>query len=309
MRPCRVTPESMHGLHRAAVVPQPRTTTCLPRSRVQVARVLVAGSGRLATRATTPTTSAERRRLSHFPSYPGVARDKLVRQAKRQLSSLASISRRQQAQRQPRVGTPHLRRAPRRTPHLRRAPRQGAVVAADSEQTVVIVEKMAQDGATSLLPTVTLALAPSIRPVRPHLAVEARQLQVLSQLQLLSRRPRHAPILIRTAQIGPPTESARRTQAGCWKIVVRAVATAPRQHRHHLHLHRHLRPPRRRPRPAPILISIAQIGRPVESVRRTLATCWRIAVRAAEATPAHHRSQLRRRQALGGQELWSSMAS
>merc|ERR1719343_234710 len=263
-RPCRVTPESMHGLHRAAVVPQPRIIMCLPRSRVQVARVLVAGSGRLATRATTPTTSAERRRLSRLPSYRGMTRDKFARQARRQrLSSLASTSRRQQVQRQPQgVGTPHLRRAPR----------QGAVVAADSEQTVVTVEKMAQDGATSLLPIVTLALAVSTRPVRPHLAAEARQLQVLSQPQLLSRRPRRAPILIRTAQTGPPTESARRTQAGCWKIVVRAVITAPRQHRHHLHLQRHLRPPRRRRRQrrAPTVLRIAPVGRPVESVRRTL---------------------------------------
>jgi len=238
-----------------------------------VARVLVAGSGRLATRATTRTTSAERRRLSRFPSYPGVAPDQFVRQAKRQrLSSLASTSRPQQEQRQPRVGTPHLRQAPR----------QGAVVAADSELTVVIVERMAQDGATSLLPTVTLALAPSTRPVRPHLAAEARQLQVLRQLkllrqlQVLSPAQGRAAIRVTCAQVGPPAASVRRTQAGCWQTVVRAVVPAPQQHRHRRL--RHLRPPRRRPRHAPIPISIAQIGPPTESVRRTQAGCWRIVV-------------------------------
>jgi len=218
MRPCRVTPESMHGLHRAAVVPQPHTTTCLPRSRVQVARVLVAGSGRLATRATTPTTSAERRRHSRFPSYPGVTRDKLVRQAKRQrLSSLASISRRQQVQRQPQgVGTPHLRRAPRR------APRQGPVVAADSKQIVEIVERMVPDGAISLLPTATLVLAPSTPAGRHRPAVggrHRRRLRLHRRHLQHQRRRQAAPMETSIAQIGPPMENVRATPAGCWKTV------------------------------------------------------------------------------------------
>jgi len=214
MRPCRVTPESMHGLHRAAVVPQPRTTTCLPRSRVQVARVLVAGSGRLATRATTPTTSAERRRLSRFPSCPGVTRDKFVRQAKRQrLSSLASISRRQQVQRQPQgVGTPHLRRAPR----------QGPVVAADSKQIVGIVERMVPDGAISLLPTATLVLAPSTPAGRHRPAVggrHRRRLRLHRRHLQHQRRRQGAPMETSIAQIGPPMENVRATPAGCWKTV------------------------------------------------------------------------------------------
>merc|ERR1719195_896330 len=118
-----------------------------------------------------PTTLAERQRLSRFPICLGMMRDQFVRRDKRQrLSSLASISRRQQEQRQ---------RQEAGTLHPPRALHQGAVAVADSEQIVGTVERMARDGATSLLPIVPSAQAPSTQPVRPHpVAEEACPVQV-----------------------------------------------------------------------------------------------------------------------------------
>jgi len=166
--------------------------------------------------------------------------------------------------------------------------RQGAVVAADSEQTVGIVERMARGGATSQLPTVPSARAPSTRPVRPQPLAEARQRQTLSHRQILSRR-RHlqqqrrrqdALMRISIAKIGPPTENVRRIPATCWNLVLRAAVLALRQSR------------------VSMRTSIAQIGQPVENVRQTLATCWKLVLRAvvpALEAPAHHRNQLQLR--------------
>jgi len=208
MQLCRVTLGSTHGRHKAAVVPQKPTTTCLLLSRVQAARVLVGGSGRQGTRAMMSTTSEEARRLSSSPSYLGQTRELPVRQDKRQSPScLASISGLQQEQRQ------HpLRRAPRR------APRQGAVlvVAADSKQIVGIVERMALDGAISLLPIAPSALAPSTPAGRHQSAVGGRhrRRQLHRHLQH-QRRRQGAPMAVSIAQIGPPVENVRATPASC----------------------------------------------------------------------------------------------
>jgi len=243
----------------------------------------------------TPTTSEDTRRLSSNPNYIGQTREVLVGQDRSQRPSLpASISRSR--------GLPRLhQRQGAGTPR----PRQGAVVAADSEQTVGIVERMARGGATSQLPTVPSARAPSTRPVRSQPLAEARQRQTLSHRQILSRR-RHlqqqrrrqdALMRISIAKIGPPTENVRRIPASCWNLVLRAAVPALRQSR------------------VSMRTSIAQIGQPVENVRQTLATCWKLVLRAvvpALEAPAHHRNQLQlhlRRLAPGARELCSNMVS
>merc|ERR1740123_2175673 len=70
------------------------------------------------------------------------------------------------------LATPRQARRPPPLPTPRRAHRLWVVVAAGSSRTVATAAKMAPGGATSLLPIVPSAPAPSTRPVRPPPAVE-----------------------------------------------------------------------------------------------------------------------------------------
>jgi len=117
-RLCRATPGSTHGPRKAAVVQQAQSTMCHRLSRVQVVRVLVGGSGRLGTHATTPTTSEDPRKPSTLTRYPGVALGRSVRQDRSQrLSSLASTSRLTGRPRRHRLRHRHRRRHQHRRRH------------------------------------------------------------------------------------------------------------------------------------------------------------------------------------------------
>merc|ERR1719336_1566880 len=96
-----------------------------------------------------------------------------------------------------------------------------------------------------------------------------------SRRRVLSHRQGHAPMIISSAETGPPVASARRTPATCWKLVVRAVVSAlPRRCRRQVLLSR-------RQDRALMITSSAEIGPPADSARRTLATCWKLVLRAA----------------------------
>merc|ERR1719410_1150222 len=99
--------------------------------------------------------------------------------------------------------------------------------------------------------------------------------QCRSRRQVLSHRQDLAPMIISFVEIGPPVDSARRTPATCWKLVVRAVVSAlPRRCRRQVLLSR-------RQDRALMITSSAEIGLPADSARRTLATCWKLVLRAA----------------------------
>merc|ERR1719210_1599620 len=99
--------------------------------------------------------------------------------------------------------------------------------------------------------------------------------QCRSRRQVLSHRQDLAPMIISFVEIGPPVDSARRTPATCWKLVVRAVVSAlPRRCRRQVLLSR-------RQDRALMITSSAEIGPPADSARRTLATCWKLVLRAA----------------------------
>merc|ERR1719410_2722344 len=98
--------------------------------------------------------------------------------------------------------------------------------------------------------------------------------QCRSRRQVLSHRQDLAPMIISFVEIGPPVDSARRTPATCWKLVVRAAVSA-------LLLRSRRRVLSHRQGHAPMIISSAETGLPADSARRILATCWKLVLRAA----------------------------
>jgi len=98
--------------------------------------------------------------------------------------------------------------------------------------------------------------------------------QCRSRRQVLSHRQDLAPMIISFVEIGPPAGSARRTPATCWKRVVRAAVSAlPLRCRRRVLSHRQDR--------ALMITSSAETGPPADNARRTLATCWKLVLRAA----------------------------
>merc|ERR1719410_220041 len=110
--------------------------------------------------------------------------------------------------------------------------------------------------------------------------------QCRSRRQVLSHRQDLAPMIISFVEIGPPVDSARRTPATCWKLVVRAAVSA-------LLLRSRRRVLSHRQGHAPMIISSAETGLPADSARRTPATCWKLVVRAVvSALPRRCRRQV-----------------
>merc|ERR1719410_577794 len=110
--------------------------------------------------------------------------------------------------------------------------------------------------------------------------------QCRSRRQVLSHRQDLAPMIISFVEIGPPVDSARRTPATCWKLVVRAAVSA-------LLLRSRRRVLSHRQGHAPMIISSAETGLPADSARRTPATCWKLVVRVVvSALPLHCRRRV-----------------
>merc|ERR1719410_420539 len=213
-------------------------------------------SGRMATSATMPTISQERRRhlmwqssqLSCAPmiqvegSWVCVATQTSPRALRS--SSLASISR--------------LKGPPHRRQHQRQ------------RQDALIRISIAQIGP----PTESARAIPaSCWTLVPQVAVPAPRQRQPRRRRLHHRHPRQqlqrqdALIRISIAQIGPPAGSARAIPASCSTLVPQAAVPALRQGL------------------APTTINIARIGPPVDSVRRIPTTCWSPVVGVAASAP------------------------
>merc|ERR1719410_42012 len=130
-----------------------------------------------------------------------------------------------------------------------------------------------RSGPTSVPTTSSVSIGRTCRSLGVQIRAAGRQCR--SRRQVLSHRQDLAPMIISFVEIGPPVDSARRTPATCWKLVVRAVVSAlPRRCRRQVLLSR-------RQDRALMITSSAEIGLPADSARRTLATCWKLVLRAA----------------------------